>query len=971
MSSPRKLTALAAGLSLLGGGLVAATAAPALANPAGTGLVISEVYGGGGNSGATHTNDFIELYNPTGSAISVGGMSVQYRSATGTSAQVTALTGSVPAGRHYLVQQAAGSTPATDLPAPDATGNISMSGSNGVVLLVPTTTPFTTTGDLAGNPGLIDAVGFGTTPTSYEAANTGIALTNSTAASRLAIGADSDQNAPDFSEGAPTPTNSANETEPPGEPPVDPEPVEVTIPEIQGTGDESPLKGDPVITEGVVTAAYPSGGFFGFYLQTPGSGGVTDLGTHTASDGLFVYYPFGAGNVTVQPGDHVEVSGTVAEFAGLTQVRIEDAATDVEVLTDPAAAPVPVTAAWPSTDAQKESLEGMLYTPTDAFTVTNTYSTNQYGEVGLAQGTSPLIQPTEVADAQSAEADAVAADNGVRAIVLDDGSSTNFTAGSYSAGTCGARPVPCLLNGDLTPPYISNDQPVRVGAAATFVDDVIFSEGGSPSSPTYRFQPTQTVVGPENTESPATFENDRTAAPDEALLNEAGEADLKVASFNVLNYFTTLADADDDGSADGACVGYYDRDDDGVTVRDDCALRGAWDPQDLARQQEKIVAAINALDADVVGLMEIENSAALGETADEATNTLVDALNADAGAVVWMANPSSTDLPPVSEQDVITNAIVYKIASVDRLGPARALGELSGEGEAFSNAREPIAQAFTPAQGGESFLVVVNHFKSKGSGTNDGTGQGNANPDRVAQAEALADWVPTVQQDLGVDATLLIGDFNSYTMEDPLQVLYQEGYTNVERFSGHNEYSYSFSGLSGSLDHILANAAAMESYTGADIWNINSGEALALEYSRWNYHSTDFHEADPYRSSDHDPAIMGLDLTDEEPEPEPTDSNLKVKATPKKVTEDKTRVKLHIHVKAKGEKPTGTVQIVVEDQGTFTGDLRNGKFTLRLDTFETAGTKTVEVTYSGDDGVAGDTETITIKVDPAKKNKKN
>ena len=157
---------------------------------------------------------------------------------------------------------------------------------------------------------------------------------------------------------------------------------------------------------------------------------------------------------------------------------------------------------------------------------------------------------------------------------------------------------------------------------------MIFTQGGSPSAPTYRFQPLTTVVGPGNAGSPATFENTRTAAPDEALINETGDADLKVASFNVLNYFTTLGDANDDNIGDGGCTPFRDRNDDGNTVNGGCDQRGAWDPQDFERQQSKIVKAINALDADVVGLLEIENSKTLGETADEATNSLVAALNA-------------------------------------------------------------------------------------------------------------------------------------------------------------------------------------------------------------------------------------------------------------------------------------------------------------------------------------------------------
>ncbi len=159
-------------------------------------------------------------------------------------------------------------------------------------------------------------------------------------------------------------------------------------------------------------------------------------------------------------------------------------------------------------------------------------------------------------------------------------------------------------------------------------------------------------------------------------------------------------------------------------------------------------------------------------------------------------------------------------------------------------------------------MVVVNHFKSKGSAgpfpgdTDQGDGQGAGNVSRVKQATALAAWIPTVQGD--VDDVLLLGDFNSYTEEDPLHVLYDDGYVNLEEESGNEEYSYSFSGLSGSLDHVLANESALERFTGADVWNINAVEPLPMEYSRWNYHATDFHQPGPYRSSDHDPVIVGL-----------------------------------------------------------------------------------------------------------------
>lgn len=943
LPSPRRIAA-GAGLALLAAGL---TPLAAHANPAGTALVINEVYGAGGNNGAVYNADFVELKNPTGSPIDLSGKYISYRSASGSPGAVPfALTGSVPANGTWLIQMSATGAAGVALPTPNqvAAPAFSMAGAGGQVLLQTSSTSLAVSGDVKGtagaDAGIIDMVGAAGS-TTFETAPAGTATTTSSL-NRSGAGADSDNNSADFSLAAPSPTAGAvgngpavgtvgdksatvgeaiapftvtatGGTEPyswsatglPAGLSINSTTGEVTgtpttagvstvtvtaedaadataattfkitvnpagtiaIDEIQGAGATSPIAGTTVTTRGIVTAAYPAGGFFGFYIQTPGTGAANlDLATHTASDAVFVRQPTGA--VTAAVGSYVEVTGTVTEFAGATQIEV--APTNIKVI-DETVAPIvtTTTATWPRAAAQKESLEGMRYRPTGDFTVSNTFSTNNFGEVGLAQGAKPLIQRTEVERPGPAGSSATEADNTARAVVLDDGASTNFLL-SGDAATCNPRPAGCLLNGNLTPPYVSTTAPIRVGAKATFTDDVIFTQGGSPSAPTYRFQPLTTVVGPGNAGSPATFENTRTAAPDEALINEDGEADLKVASFNVLNYFTTLGDANDDNIGDGGCTPFRDRNDDGNTVNGGCDQRGAWDPQDFERQQSKIVKAINALDADVVGLLEIENSKTLGETADEATNSLVTALNADAGAGTWAANPSSSELP-ASGMDVITNAIIYKPASVDRVGQSRALGTLSDAGEAFDNAREPLGQVFEAKAGGDPFLFVINHFKSKGSAgpnpgdADSGDGQGASNGSRVLQATALRDWVKGLQTETGVESVVLGGDFNSYAMEDPLEVLYQDGYTNVEQHFANGEYSYSFSGLSGSLDHILVNDAALARSTGTDIWNINGGESLALEYSRWNYHATDFHAPGPYRSSDHDPVLLGLTADDAAP----------------------------------------------------------------------------------------------------------
>ncbi|MFN8085442.1 MAG: hypothetical protein U0Q04_00200 [Microbacterium sp.] len=140
-----------------------------------------------------------------------------------------------------------------------------------------------------------------------------------------------------------------------------------------------------------------------------------------------------------------------------------------------------------------------------------------------------------------------------------------------------------------------------------------------------------------------------------------------------------------------------------------------------------------------------------------------------------------------------------------------------------------------------------------------GDGQGSSNESRVRQATAARDWVAAIRGD--VDAVALAGDFNSYTQEDPAQVLYDAGYVDAAQAFDAGSSSYSYSGLSGSLDHILLSTAAKARATGADIWNINSGESVALEYSRFRSHGTEFYAPDAYRSSDHDPVVVGMSAT--------------------------------------------------------------------------------------------------------------
>ena len=836
----------AVGAVALAAGVLTVTSTGAHAAPStGAPVVINEVYGGGGNTGSLYNRDFVELTNVSSSLVDLSGWSVQYNSTTGTNPwQKTDLSGTLPAGQSLVVGEGVGAnTAATAVPV-DVEGGISMSGSGGKVALVNTALAMAgCTSTCSTLPQVVDFLGWGSANDAAGGA-AAPATTNPSSVTRDAAHANTADNAADFSlSNPPTPQAcgvacSGGSTGP----------QQKTVAEVQGTGASSPLVGEDVVVKGVVTAAYPEGGFDGFYLQTQGTGPAPE--ESGASDALFVHQGVALGPDVVV-GNFVQVTGTVKEYFGLTEIEAADVVDAGTSFSPPQA----LTTGWPTTDAGRESIEGMLFQPTGDYTVTNTFATNQYGEVGLAVGDHPLIQSTEVATPGSDAAKAVDADNASRLVTLDDGASSNFVASSYSHATCGLRPIPCLLNGDETPPYVSNTRPVRVGEAATFTKPVVVDYRFN----LWRFQPTRTVLGPDDVGSPVTFTNTRTAAPDATDIDQLGTPDLRVASFNVLNYFTDL------GSANPDCRAYYDRDDNGNTVRTGCDERGAWDAEDLERQTEKEVSAINALGADVVGLMEVENSAKFGHPRDTTLAYLVDQLNLEAGAGTWAFVPSSTELPALDQQDVITTAIIYKPARVMRVGPSRALGTESGPGHAFVDAREPIGQVFRQKYGkGDKFLFVVNHFKSKGSpgpfpGDEDtGDGQGSSVTSRIMQAQALRDWVPTVLAEMDTRAAVMAGDYNSYTKEDPLDVLYRAGYTDVGSRFDPTSYSYSFSGLSGSLDHILVNDDALQMSTGADHWNINSGESVAMEYSRYNYHASDFHLPGPYRSSDHDPVVLGL-----------------------------------------------------------------------------------------------------------------
>ncbi|PIN51345.1 hypothetical protein CT171_06490 [Trueperella pyogenes] len=855
---------------------------PAAATPDGKNVVISEVYTQGGASKNLY-RDYVELYNPTDAVVDLSKWSIQYASSTGKKFSNKAnLSGKIQPKNYYLVLGKNDTKPgAADLVG-DVESQLALASKDGVIALVEHQEKLTAPGkDLVGVKGVVDAVGYGNAK-KFEGSGPATKPTAKQSIHR-SDGNDTDDNKADFHQGAPNPMFTGgdarkNSGEPkPDEPtspapekpkpddPAAPQPGEITpIADIQGTGDKTPLERKTVTTEGVVTAMYPSGGFNGLYIQTPGTGGTHD---GKASHGLFLYDPKGLALKKVAEGDYVRVTGTAAEYYGLTQLKDLK---KVEKLDKPnIEAPKPIVLdEFPVGDEAREKYEGMLVDIKAPMTITNNYLqgkknnnifTARWGELGLAPGDKPLLQPSQKYNPADNPAEIKALDEMNRAslINLDDGISWDLVKFDRK------------YRNDLIPaPYLDVNKPARAGAQVVFKKPMIIDYRDN----AWKIQPTQpvNVKGTETEFKDNSFDwveftnNDRPAAPS----NEGG--DISLATFNVLNYFITT------GEELGCKSGYKDRAGNILTTNKPCSARGAFRAEDFQRQQEKIVTALNELDASVVGLEEIENSKRFNKDRDAALNALVKALNEKAGSEKWAAVKSPQALP--ANEDVIRLAFIYQPSKVKPVGDSKIL---IGE-EAFTGtAREPLAQEFqaigsdgSPA--GKSFVAVANHFKSKGSlkdNSDKDQYQGNNNKLRVKQAKAVRNWV---EKEFPDKAIFFIGDFNAYGAEDPIREFTKNGYTDLGPELAPNKQTYQFSGYVGSLDHILANAQAKELVVNGDIWDINADEPLAFEYSRYNYNVKykDLYDTTAFRSSDHDPIKVNLKVLDTsvpelKPDPEP------------------------------------------------------------------------------------------------------
>ena len=564
---------------------------------------------------------------------------------------------------------------------------------------------------------------------------------------------------------------------------------------IQGSGATSPMIGANVIVEGVVVGDYQGAAGLRGFYLQEEDPDSDADGA--TSEGVFVFD--NAGAVAVELGQVVRVKGSVVEFAaGASNLTEIGSVSEVAVCgTGAAVTPVPLSLPIASL-GEWERYEGMRVSFDQQLTATENFTLGRFGEVALSAN-GRLYTPTHVVEpgaAASAQQDL----NNRSRILLDDGN-----------GQQNIDPTRHPVGG------LSASNTLRSGYTVSGLSGVLDDRFGA-----YRVQPVGLVDFAAS--------NPRPTAP------AAVGGDLRVAAINVLNYF----------NGDGLGGGFP-------------TPRGANTMAEYQRQHDKIISAILGLDADVIGLMEIENDAA-GNSAIEA---LVAGLNDDTAPGTYAFINTG-----VIGADAIRVALIYKPANATPVGGYALLTTAVNPLFIDTLNRPALAQTFD-ASGGR-LTVVVNHLKSKGSNCNavgdpdTGDGQGNCNITRRNAAQALVSWLNTDPTGSGDTDFLVIGDLNSYAREDPIDVFTNAGYTNlISQFAGTQAYSFVFNGQSGYLDHALASPTLAAQVTGATEWHINADEPIVLDYNvefKTANQVNTFYAPDAYRASDHDPLLVGLNL---------------------------------------------------------------------------------------------------------------
>jgi predicted extracellular nuclease len=852
-------------------------------------VVVSQVYGGGGNSGATYKNDFIELYNRGSAPVSLNGWSVQYAAATGTTWAVTNLSNfSLQVGQHYLVQEAQGAGGTLNLPPPDATGTIAMAAGAGKVALVNSTTALSGACPTGGP--IVDFVGYGSTANCAETAPVGT-LSNTTAALRKADGAtDTDNNAADFDVGAPNPRNS-------------------------GTGDDAPAVSsrhpgsgaanvavDSNITIGFSEAVNVTGSWYSISCTTSGahtaavSGGPTSFTLDPDSDfaaaETCTVTVFAAGVTdqdTNDPPDNMAGDDSWSFSTVAPPVRIHDiqgaAHTSPKAGQNVASVPGIVTAKRtngfymqdPDADADPATSEGI-------FVFTSSAPTVNVGDSIVVNGHVQEFRP-----------------GGASTANLTTTELTTPTIGVLSSGNT-LPPTTVLGTGGRIPPntVIEDDATGDVETSGTFDPDndgIDFYE----SVEGMRVQLNDAVaVGPTNSfgETPIVGDDGanagvRTARGGVLLRPDDGNPERVVAddvivplpSLNVGDHYS----APIVGVMDYNFGNWFVEVTNPVNRVDGGLQREVTDPAgtnelsvatfnfenlDTSDPQSKFdqlagMIVNNLRSPDIIGGEEVQDNNGPTDNgvvdASQTLSQLVAAIQAAGGPVYdWR------EIDPVNDQDGgepggnIRQVFLFRtdrgLSFVDRPGgtSTNATG-VSGSGDstqltfspgridptngAWSSSRKPLAAEFMFH--GTHVFAIVNHFNSKGG---DQPLFGRFQPparssetQRHQQAHLVADFVSQLTTADPNANVIVLGDLNDFEFSETVSILEAAGLHDLmETLPLNQRYSYEFEGNAQVLDHVM--------FSGALFGQIFVFDPVHVNAEFWD------------QASDHDPSVVRVTL---------------------------------------------------------------------------------------------------------------
>ncbi len=623
--------------------------------------------------------------------------------------------------------------------------------------------------------------------------------------------------------------------------------------------DRSPLVGNTVAVQGIVTITFQEvGGLGGFYVQEEEADYDLDP---FSSEGIFV-----ASSTVVTPGDLVTVTGTVAEVEGETRITASSVVIEESGLPLPAPIPVNLETTGYLTNpngsfvVNLEAYEGMLVEVTSEMTVVELFQLGRFGTIRVTAGGRPY-QFTQLNQPDVAGNIAYLQEVAARSLVLDDGLETQNPSTIFIPGL---TPDEILDGGDV----------FRMGSVYTSLIGVVsfsIDQASSTETPEYRLH---LPVGTLREDNP------RPVGPDDV----GGR--LKVAAYNVLNFFTTL-----DTFPGNEQVAPSNQEPRGADTNPRSARAGVGPLDEYNRQLAKLTEAFRIMDADIVGLIEIENDFLSGAGSTRPVNTAAQSPRLTAieelVAAINAALPSRnyTWVNPGSEfvgDDAIAVGFIFDTNTVTAVGSPAILATpafLDPTNFGSNRNRAAVAQTFQENATGERFTACVNHLKSKGAsslsagtGTNQdsGNGAGFWNDTRTLSAQALVQWLATDPTGSGDADFLILGDLNAYAQETPIQAIRagadgilgtaDDYFDLAQRFLGDTAYGFVFDGLVGTLDYALASRSLNTQVTGATEWHINADEPTIFDYNLEFGRDPALFTPDEFRSSDHDPVIIGLNL---------------------------------------------------------------------------------------------------------------